>query len=104
MGSTKTNARGKQLQELLNEGIINCVDDDSITFEKNEYGAKLDWIQGRQPLLSFITNVETHPTIGTINGHKPLTFDIQIGAEPNQLLQDYHLILQQQNGQSSDPN
>ncbi|CAF4973087.1 unnamed protein product, partial [Rotaria socialis] len=23
-----------------------------------------------------------HPTIGTINGHKPLTFDIQIGAEP----------------------
>ncbi|CAF4919309.1 unnamed protein product [Rotaria socialis] len=56
MGSTKTNARGKQLQELLNEGS--------------------------QPLLSFITNVETHPTIDSINGHKPLTFDIQIGAEP----------------------
>ncbi|CAM4844839.1 unnamed protein product [Rotaria magnacalcarata] len=82
MGSTKTNARGKQLQELLNEGIIDCVDDDSTTFEKNEYEAKLDWISGSHPLLSFITNVETHPTIGTINGHKPLTFDIQIGAEP----------------------
>ncbi|CAF3360365.1 unnamed protein product [Rotaria socialis] len=81
MGSTKTNARGKQLQELLNEGIIDCVDDDSTTFEKNEYEAKLDWILGSQPLLSFITNVEAHPTIGTINGHKPLTFDIQIGAE-----------------------
>ncbi|CAF4858255.1 unnamed protein product, partial [Rotaria magnacalcarata] len=51
MGSTKTNARGKQLQQLLNE----------------------DWILGSQPLRSSITNVETHPTIGTINGHKPLT-------------------------------
>ncbi|CAF4777969.1 unnamed protein product, partial [Rotaria magnacalcarata] len=82
MGSTKNKCKGKQLQQLLNEGIIDCVDDDSTTFEKNEYEAKLDWILGSQPLLSFITNVEAHPTIGTINGHKPLTFDIQIGAEP----------------------
>ncbi|CAF4957636.1 unnamed protein product, partial [Rotaria magnacalcarata] len=82
MGSTKTNAKGKQLQELLNEGFIECVEDDSPTFEVNDYEAKLDWILGSQPLLSFITNVETHPTIGTINGHKPLTFDITIGAEP----------------------
>ncbi|CAF4615881.1 unnamed protein product, partial [Rotaria magnacalcarata] len=43
---------------------------------------KTDTINDYQPLISFITNVETHPTIGTINGHKPLTFDIQIGAEP----------------------
>ncbi|CAF3782533.1 unnamed protein product [Rotaria magnacalcarata] len=50
--------------------------------KKNEYEAKLDWILGSQPLLSFITNVETHPTIGTINGHELLTFDITIGAEP----------------------
>ncbi|CAF2153081.1 unnamed protein product [Rotaria magnacalcarata] len=82
MGSTKTNARGKQLQELLNEGLIEFVDDDSTTFEKNDYGTKLDWILGSHPLLSFITNVETHPTIGTKDGHKPLTFDIRIGAEP----------------------
>ncbi|CAF4406719.1 unnamed protein product, partial [Rotaria magnacalcarata] len=46
MGSTKTNTRGKQLQQLLNEGIIDCVEDDSTTFEKNEYEAKLDWILG----------------------------------------------------------
>ncbi|CAF2095960.1 unnamed protein product [Rotaria magnacalcarata] len=65
MGPTKINARGKQLQELLNEDIIDCVDDDR-----------------SQPLISFITNFKTHPTIGTINGHKPLTFDIQIGDEP----------------------
>ncbi|CAF1260699.1 unnamed protein product [Rotaria magnacalcarata] len=80
-GSTKSNATRKQLQELLNEGIIECVDDDNTAFEKNVYEAKLDWILGSQPLLSFITNVDTHPTIGTINGHKALTFEIQIGAE-----------------------
>ncbi|CAF4422591.1 unnamed protein product, partial [Rotaria magnacalcarata] len=82
MGSTKTNARGKQPQKLLNEGIIECVDDNSTTFEKDGYEAKLYWILGSQPLRSSITNVETHPTIGTINGHKQLAFDIQIGVEP----------------------
>ncbi|CAF3093128.1 unnamed protein product [Rotaria sp. Silwood2] len=82
MGSTKTNARGRQLQELFKEGLIECVDDDSTTYEKNDYEVKLDWILGSQPLISFISNVETHPTIGTFSGHKPLTFDISIGAEP----------------------
>jgi hypothetical protein len=42
MGSAKANARGKQLQELLTEGYIDCVDDDTITFEKNDYEVKLD--------------------------------------------------------------
>ncbi|CAF4675587.1 unnamed protein product, partial [Rotaria sp. Silwood2] len=27
-------------------------------------------------------NVETHAAIGTLSGHKPLTFDIPIGTEP----------------------
>ncbi|CAF1619323.1 unnamed protein product [Rotaria magnacalcarata] len=70
------------LQELLDDDLIECVEDDIPTFEINDYEAKLDWILGSQPLLSFITNVETHPTIGTINGHELLTFDITIGAEP----------------------
>jgi endonuclease/exonuclease/phosphatase family metal-dependent hydrolase len=82
MGSAKANARGKQLHELLKDGFIECVDDDIPTFEKNDYEVKLDWILGSQPLLSFISNVETHPQIGTVSGHKPLTFDISIGAEP----------------------
>jgi hypothetical protein len=82
MGSAKANTRGKQLQELLKEGLIECVDDDLITFEKNDYEVKLDWILGSHPLLSFISNVETHPPIGTLSGHKPLTFDISTGAEP----------------------
>jgi exonuclease III len=82
MGSAKANARGKQLHELLTDGFIECVDDDIPTFEKNDYEVELDWILGSQPLLSFISNVETHPQIGTVSGHKPLTFDISIGAEP----------------------
>ena len=82
MGSRKTNARGRQLHELLQEGFIECVDDDSATFEKNDYEEKLDWILASQPLRAFLSNVETHPTIGTATGHKPLTFDILIGIEP----------------------
>ncbi|CAF2785585.1 unnamed protein product [Rotaria sp. Silwood2] len=82
MGSRKTHAKGRQLQELIKEGFIQCVDDDSTTFEKNNYEEKLDWILVSQPLLSFISNVETHPTIGTLSGHKPITFDIPIGVEP----------------------
>ena len=83
MGSRRTNARGKQLQELINEGFLNCIDDVSTTFEKNEYEEKLDWILASQPLFSFISNVETHPTLGLLSGHKPLTFEIQIGTETN---------------------
>ncbi|CAF4588463.1 unnamed protein product [Rotaria sp. Silwood2] len=82
MGSRKINARGRQLQELFKEGFIECVNDDSTTFEKNDYEEKFDWILASQPLLSFISHVETHPTIGTQSGHKPLTFDIPIGVEP----------------------
>ncbi|CAF4142911.1 unnamed protein product [Rotaria magnacalcarata] len=62
MGSRKTNAKGRQLQDLLEE-------------------EKIDWILTSQPLLSFISNVETHPTIGSTSGHKPLTLEISIGVE-----------------------
>ncbi|CAF3018287.1 unnamed protein product [Rotaria sp. Silwood2] len=85
MGSAKANARGRQLQELFKEGLIEGVDDDIPTFEKNDYEVKLDWLLGSQPLLSFTSNVETHSPIGTSCGHKPLTFDISIGAEPKPL-------------------
>ncbi|CAF1529259.1 unnamed protein product, partial [Rotaria sordida] len=81
MGSAKANARGRQLQEVFKDGLIECVDDDIPTFEKNDYEVKLDWMLGSQPLLSFISNVETHPTIGTLSGHKPLTFNMSTGAE-----------------------
>lgn len=81
MGSRKTNGRGRQLLEILKEGFIDCVEDDSTTFEKNDYEEKLDWILASQPLLSFISNVQTHPMLGILSGHKPITFDIPIEIE-----------------------
>lgn len=80
-GSKKTNGRGRQLRELLNEGIIECIEDDYTTFEKNDYEEKIDWILASQPLITFVSNVETHPTIGITVGHNPLTFDINLGAD-----------------------
>ncbi|CAF0819288.1 unnamed protein product [Adineta ricciae] len=81
-GSSKTNSKGRQLQELYKEGLIDCVDDDYTTFERPDYEEKLDWILASQPLLSFITNVETHPLFGIAStGHKPLTFDIPLRVE-----------------------
>ncbi|CAF3840996.1 unnamed protein product [Rotaria magnacalcarata] len=60
------NARGRQLQELLEEGYIYCIDDDSTTYERNDYDEKRDWILTSQPLFD----------------HKPLTFELSIGMEP----------------------
>ena len=82
MESRETNTRGRQLRELFKDGFIQCVDDDSKTFERKDHEEKLDWILASYPLLSFISNVETHPTIGALSGHKPVTFDIPIRAEP----------------------
>jgi exonuclease III len=81
MGSKKTNTKGRQLQEIINEGFINCIDDDSTTYEVNDYEEKIDWILASQPLHSFISKVETHPSLGVLSGHKPLTFEIPIGIQ-----------------------
>ena len=85
IGSRKTNGIRRQLQELLNEGILNFIDDDSITFERNDYEDKIDWILGSQPLISFISNFQTHSPIGTFTGHKSISFDIPTGPEPKPL-------------------
>jgi exonuclease III len=82
MGSRKTNGQGRQLLELINEGSLHCVEDASTTFEQNDYEEKLDWILASQPLFAFISNVETHPTLGAASGHKPLTFVIPFGPDP----------------------
>lgn len=85
MGSRKTNTKGKQLQDIINEGYLNCVDDNSTTFERSSYEEKLDWILASQPLFSFITDFETHPTLGTSSGHKPITFNLTVEAEAKPL-------------------
>ena len=81
MGSRKTNTKGRQLLELINEGFLHCIDDDSTTYEKDDYEEKLDWILASQPLHSFITNVETHASLGAASGHKPLTFELPVGVQ-----------------------
>ena len=80
-GSRKTNTKGRQLQEVINEGFLHCIDDASTTYEKDDYEEKLDWILASQPLHSFISNVETHPSFGSASGHKPLTFTLPVGVE-----------------------
>lgn len=81
MGSKKTNTKGRQLLELINEGLLHCIDDDSTTYEKDDYEEKLDWILASQPIHSFISNVETHPSFGAASGHKPLTFQLPVEAQ-----------------------
>jgi hypothetical protein len=43
---------------------------------------KIDWILASQPLISFISNIETHPPMGLLSEHKPLKFEVPFGAEP----------------------
>ncbi|CAF1050426.1 unnamed protein product [Rotaria magnacalcarata] len=65
----------------IEEGYLYCINDDSSTYERNDYEEKIDWILASQSFLSFISNVETHATIDSTSGHKPLTFEISIGVE-----------------------
>ena len=81
LGPRKTNSKGFQLQELLNNTDFSCIDDRITTYERNEYTEKLDWILSTRPTIFFIKNVNTHAPLGTVSGHKPLTFDLIITAD-----------------------
>lgn len=81
MGSRKTNRKGQQLLELLNEGYLHCIDNDLTTFERNNYEEKIDWILASQPLFTHIQKVETHPPMGMSSGHKPLTPELSMKAD-----------------------
>ncbi|CAF2981077.1 unnamed protein product [Rotaria sp. Silwood2] len=81
MGSKKTNAKGYQLQQLLTDGFLQCIDNKLMTYARNNYEEKIDWILASQPTLSFIDNVETHPSLGLKEDHRPLTFHLNMSAE-----------------------
>lgn len=85
MGSRKTNKKGKQLEDIFNEGYLIGIDDNSTTFERNHYEEKLDWILASQPLFSFISDYEVQPSLGISSGHKPITFSMSIEAETKPL-------------------
>ncbi|CAF3691628.1 unnamed protein product [Rotaria sp. Silwood1] len=76
LGSRKTNNKGIQLQELLNNTGFSCIDDNITTYERNQYEEKLDWILATRPIIFCINNVNTHMPLGTVSGHKPLTFNL----------------------------
>jgi ribosomal protein L17 len=81
MGSKKTNAKGVQLQQILDEGYLQCIDNDLTTYTRNNYEEKIDWILASQPTILFINNVETHSPLGSKDDHKPLTFNLNMSAD-----------------------
>jgi hypothetical protein len=81
MGSKKTNAKGLQLQQLLSEGYLQCIENDFTTYTRNNYEEKIDWILASQPTILFINNIETQPPLGLKEDHKPLTFDLNMSAD-----------------------
>jgi len=78
LGSNKTNTNGRQLEMLVSDGILSCIDDALTTYEKDDYEEKIDWILATHPTILLITHVQTHPPLGTLNGHKPMTFELII--------------------------
>jgi len=81
MGSRKTNAKGLQLQQVLDEGYLQCIDNNLTTYTRNNYEEKIDWILASQPTILFINNIETQTPLGLKEDHKPLTFNLNISAD-----------------------
>jgi exonuclease III len=42
MGSTRTNSKGNQLQQVLDQGYLQCIDNNLGTYERNNYEEKID--------------------------------------------------------------
>jgi exonuclease III len=81
MGSRKTNSKGHQLQQILDEGYLQCIDNNLTTYIRNNYEEKIDWILASQPTISFIDNLETQAPFGVKEDHKPLTFNLNMSAD-----------------------
>ncbi|CAF4249483.1 unnamed protein product [Rotaria sp. Silwood2] len=81
MGSKRTNTKGIQLQQILEEGYLQCIENDLTTYARNSYEEKIDWILASQPTILFINNIETHPSFGLKEDHKPLTLNLNLSAE-----------------------
>ncbi|CAF3317383.1 unnamed protein product [Rotaria socialis] len=81
MGSRRTNVKGRQLQQVLDEGYLQCIDNDLTTYARNNYEEKIDWILASQPTILFIDNVETEAPLGLKEDHKPLTFNLNMAAD-----------------------
>ncbi|CAF3822010.1 unnamed protein product, partial [Rotaria sp. Silwood1] len=85
MGSKRTNTKGHQLQQVLDEGYLQCIDNDLTTYTRNNYEEKIDWILASQPTILCINNIETQAPLGLKEDHKPLTFNLNMAADPKPL-------------------
>ena len=80
-GSIKTNSKGFQLQQILDDGYVQCIENDHITYSRNNYEEKIDWILASQPTIMFINGIEMHPPLGLKEDHKPMTFNLNMTAD-----------------------
>jgi hypothetical protein len=85
LGSNKTNSKGRQLAKLLEDNTFSAVAEPLVTYERNNYSEKLDWILATQPTFQFISNVQVHAPLGTSTGHLPLTFDLDLHPDSKPL-------------------
>jgi hypothetical protein len=49
MGSTRKNSKGNQLQQVHDQGYLQCINNNLTTYERNNYEEKIDWILASQP-------------------------------------------------------
>ncbi|CAM2701211.1 unnamed protein product [Rotaria socialis] len=68
-------------QQVLDDGFLQCIDNDLTTYARNNYEEKIDWILASQPTILFIDNVETETPLGLKEDHKPLTFNLNMTAD-----------------------
>jgi hypothetical protein len=81
MGSTRTNSKGSQLQQVLDQGYLQCIDNNFTTYERNNYEEKIDWILASQPTFLYINEVATQPSFGLKEDHKPIVFNLNMSAD-----------------------
>jgi hypothetical protein len=63
------------------QSILQCIDNNLTMYERNNYEEKLDWILASQPTIFFINEVETQPSLGLKEDHKPIVFNLNMSAD-----------------------
>ncbi|CAF1982764.1 unnamed protein product [Rotaria magnacalcarata] len=85
IGSNRTNSKGRQLEKLLDERYLRCVDSTLTTYTRHNYEEKLDLILASHPTILSINDLSTQYLLGTKEDHKPLTFSLNFNADPKPL-------------------
>lgn len=70
-----------QEEQILDEGDLQCIDNDLTTCIRKNYEEKTDWILASQPTVLFINSVKIHPPLWSKGDHKPLIFNLNMSAD-----------------------